>query len=94
MLHQRVDDTDLESASGACCELAGGIGSITIRYPAESTYQIGNAEIQSAFVLVSAPATRCITTAETIEVDASRTADGFVGWADSVGSRFSDHRTA
>ncbi|WP_253738993.1 cupin domain-containing protein [Halohasta salina] len=50
-----------------------------IRIPPESTRQIRNGETESAFVLVSAPASRCITTAETADDDGSWIADGFVG---------------
>jgi len=50
-----------------------------IRIPPEATRQIRNGEAESAFVLVSAPASRCITTAQTDGEAAQWDADGFVG---------------
>ncbi len=63
-----VDDEPVEMESGEA-----------IRISPESTRQIRNGETESAFVLVSAPASRCITTPETTEGDDSWAADGFVG---------------
>ncbi len=63
-----VDDEPVEMESGEA-----------IRISPESTRQIRNGETESAFVLVSAPASRCITTPETTEGDDSWVADGFVG---------------
>lgn len=63
-----VDDDPVEMESGDA-----------IRIPPASTRQIRNGETESAFVLVSAPASRCITAAETTDDDDSWAADGFVG---------------
>ncbi|WP_138005575.1 cupin domain-containing protein [Halalkalirubrum salinum] len=63
-----VDDEPVEMESGDA-----------IRIPPASTRQIRNGETESAFVLVSAPASRCITAAETTDDDDSWAADGFVG---------------
>jgi len=63
-----VDDESVEMESGDA-----------IRIAPESTRQIRNGETESAFVLVSAPASRCISTAETTDNDSSWAADGFIG---------------
>jgi len=50
-----------------------------IRIPPDATRQIRNGDTESAFVLVSAPASRCITTAQTDGEAAEWDAEGFVG---------------
>ncbi len=54
-------------------------GGDAIRISPESTRQIRNGESESAFVLVSAPASRCLTTTGMGEDGDSWAADGFVG---------------
>ena len=63
-----VDDEHVEMESGDA-----------IRIPPDATRQIRNGEVESAFVLVSAPASRCVTTAQTDGEAAQWDADGFVG---------------
>lgn len=63
-----VDDESVEMESGDA-----------IRVPPESTRQIRNGDTESALVLVSAPASRCVTTTPTDGDAAEWDADGFVG---------------
>jgi len=50
-----------------------------IRISPEATRQIRNGEVESAFVLVSAPASRCVPNAASADDDGLWATDGFVG---------------
>jgi mannose-6-phosphate isomerase-like protein (cupin superfamily) len=63
-----VDDEPIEMERGDA-----------VRIPPESTRQIRDGEAESVFVLVSAPATRHLTTAETRDDTDSWATNGFVG---------------